>query len=117
LREILGNEIAVKAIAENRINPWPNGTAFAKVAWYQAPADDKGVVKTGAFRQVEFMVKDAEKYAATGGWGWGRWLGSDLKPYGKDENFQNECVTCHAPLRKNDYVFTMPITGGAGGEQ
>ena len=117
LREILGNEIAIKAIAENRINPWPDGTAFAKVAWYQTPPDDKGVVRTGAFRQVEFMVKDAKKYAATGGWGWGRWLGSDLKPYGKDANFQNECVTCHAPLRKNDYVFTMPITGGAGGDQ
>ena len=115
MREILGNEIAIEAIAENRINPWPNGTAFAKVAWLQTPPDDKGVVRTGAFKQVEFMIKDAEKYAATGGWGWGRWLGMGLKPYGNNAAFQNECVTCHAPLRKNDYVFTMPIAGGAGG--
>jgi mono/diheme cytochrome c family protein len=117
MREILGNEVAVKAIAENHINPWPDGTKFAKVAWVQTPPDDKGEVRTGAFYQVEFMVKDAKKYAKTGGWGWGRWRGTDLKPYGDNAEFQNECVGCHAPLRKNDYVFTMPITGGAGAEQ
>jgi hypothetical protein len=25
----------LKAIAEKRNNPWPNGTSFAKVAWFQ----------------------------------------------------------------------------------
>ncbi len=116
MREILGNDIAVKAIAEHNINPWPDGTAFAKVAWQQTQPDDKGIVKTGAFYQVEFMVKDAKKYASTEGWGWGRWRGDDLKPYGKDAGFQNECTTCHAPMQKNDYVYTMPISGQAGGQ-
>ena len=111
MREILGNDIAVKAIAEKHINSWPDGTVFAKVAWQQAAPDDKGVVKTGAFIQVELMVKDSKKYAATDGWGWGRWRGPDLKPYGKDVGFQNECTGCHAPVAKNDYVYTMPIEG------
>jgi cbb3-type cytochrome oxidase cytochrome c subunit len=110
MREILGNDIAIKAIAEGHINPWPDGAAFAKVAWQQQPGD-KGMVKTGAFVQVELMIKDAKKYAATEGWGWGRWRGDDLKPYGKDADFQNECTTCHAPVAKNDYVYTMPIGG------
>jgi hypothetical protein len=111
IRQILGNDVAVKAIAGNHINPWPDGTAFAKVAWMQTSPDEKGVVKTGAFYQVEFMIKDARKYEATEGWGFGRWRGTDLKPYGKDAAFQNECTSCHAPLRKNDYVYTMPIGG------
>jgi Haem-binding domain/Cytochrome P460 len=111
MREILGNDVAVKAIAENRINPWPDGTAFAKVAWAQSQPDEHGVVKTGAFVQVELMIKDANKYASTEGWGFGRWRGTDLKPYGKDAAFQNECTGCHAPMAKNDFVYTMPIGG------
>jgi hypothetical protein len=111
LREILGNDVAVKAIAENHINPWPDGTMFAKVAWAQSQPDEKGVVKTGAFVQVELMIKDAKKYASTEGWGFGRWRGTDLKPYGKDASFQNECTNCHAPMARNDYAYTMPIGG------
>jgi Haem-binding domain/Cytochrome P460 len=108
MRVILGNDVAVKAIAEGHFNPWPDGTAFAKVAWLQQP-DGKGVAHTGAFVQVEFMIRDGKKYADTAGWGWGRWRGTDLKPYGKDATFTNECVSCHAPVSKNDYVYTMPI--------
>jgi Haem-binding domain/Cytochrome P460 len=111
MREILGNDVAIKAIADNHINPWPDGTVFAKVAWQQSAPDAQGVVKTGAFVQVELMVKDAKRHASTEGWGFGRWRGTDLKPYGKDAGFQNECTGCHAPMAKNDFVFTMPIGG------
>ncbi|HEV3276013.1 MAG TPA: cytochrome P460 family protein [Terriglobia bacterium] len=110
IREVLGNDIAVKAIAENHINPWPDGTAFAKVAWFQQP-DEKGFVRTGAFFQVEFMIRDSKKYANTLGWGWARWRGADLKPYGKDATFTDECVGCHKPMRNADYVFTEAIGG------
>jgi hypothetical protein len=117
MREILGNDVAIKAIAENHINPWPDGTVFAKVAWQQAQPDNQGVVKTGKFIQVELMIKDSSKYASSDGWGWGRWRGTDLKPYGKDAGFQNECMSCHEPVAKNDYVYTMPLHGQAGGGQ
>jgi hypothetical protein len=110
IRQILGNDVAVKAIAENHINPWPDGTIFAKVAWFQQP-DGKGLMRTGAFFQVEYMIRDSQKYAATKGWGWARWRGADLKPYGKDAAFSNECISCHTPVEKNDYVYTMPIRG------
>ena len=110
LRIILGNEVAIQAIAENRINPWPDGTTFAKVAWYQQP-DGTGFVRTGEFQQVEFMIKDSKKYASTAGWGWARWRGSGLTPYGTAPNFSNECIGCHTPMRSNDYLFTMPIKG------
>lgn len=108
MREILGNDVAIKAISENHINPWPDGTVFAKVTWAEPKPDESGIVKAGAFVQVELMVKDAKKYASTEGWGFGRWRGTDLKPYGKDAAFQNECTGCHAPVAKNDFVYTMP---------
>jgi len=110
VRQILGNDIAVRAVAENHINPWPDGAAFAKVAWLEQ-VDEKGTIRAGAFFQVEFMIRDAGKYSGTLGWGWARWRGAELTPYGKDANFTNECVGCHSPLAGTNYVFTMPIRG------
>ncbi|HVU45378.1 MAG TPA: cytochrome P460 family protein [Terracidiphilus sp.] len=106
-RFILGNDVAMKALASGNISPWPDGTKFAKIAWQQA--QDDGLVRPGNFVQVELMVKDASRYKATEGWGWGRWRGLDLKPYGNDAGFVNECTGCHKPLRGNDYVYTMPL--------
>jgi hypothetical protein len=110
LRVIFGNDIAMRAIAEHHINPWPNGTVFAKAAWAQQVESD-GSTKTGAFIQVEFMIKDSARYASTKGWGYARWRGMDLKPYGKDADFANECVGCHNPVRHNDYVYSFPLAG------
>ncbi len=108
-RFILGNDIAMKAIDSGAITPWPDGARFAKIAWQQQPGAD-GLVRPGTFIQVELMQKDAHRYKDTEGWGWGRWRGMDLKPYGKDAHFTNECTGCHLPVRGNDYVYTQPIT-------
>ncbi len=110
LRVILGNDTAIKAIAENHINPWPDGTTFAKVAWFERE-DPQGSVRAGAFWQVEFMIRDSRRFAATKGWGWARWRGAGLTPYGKDASFSSECIGCHTPVRNSDYVFTKPIRG------
>ena len=110
MRVILGNDVAIKAIAEHHINPWPDGTVFAKVTFHQQ-LDGTGFVQTGAFQQVELMIRDGQKYSSTAGWGWGRWLGTDLKPHAKNPDFTNECVSCHTPVRQNDYVYTMPLRG------
>ena len=110
IRQILGNDVAIKAIAENQINPWPDGATFAKIAWFEQTGTD-GVIRPGAFFQVEFMIRDKRKYANTLGWGWARWRGADLKPYGKDASFVDECVGCHRPLEDTNYVFTEPIRG------
>ena len=108
MRVIFGNDVAVKAIKDNNIRPWPNGTIFAKVAWDQLQ-DKDGNVTTGAFKQIEYMIKDDKKYAATKGWGWARFKTPKMVPYGKDAMFTNECVNCHRPLKDEDFVFTMPI--------
>jgi hypothetical protein len=108
-RFILGNDIAIQAAESGHISPWPDGARFAKIAWQQELGND-GIVYPGKFIQVELMVKDAKKYASTEGWGWGRWRGLDLKPYGTDARFVNECTSCHLPVKGNDYVYTLPIT-------
>jgi hypothetical protein len=107
-RIILGNDITQRAIAMGRVQPWPDGAAFAKIAYKQQP-DASGNIWAGEFIQVEFMVKDAEKYKSTEGWGFGRWRGDDHKPYGKNANFTTECTSCHRPMEPNDFVYTMPL--------
>jgi hypothetical protein len=108
-RFILGNEIAVKAARSGNISPWPDGASFAKIAWQQESGKD-GLIHPGKFVQVEFMVKNALSYRQTAGWGWGRWRGMNLKPYGTDTHFVNECTSCHLPVRRDDDVYTLPIT-------
>jgi Cytochrome P460/Haem-binding domain len=108
-RFVLANDIAWKAAQSGNISPWPDGARFAKIAWQQESGSD-GLMRPGNFVQVELMQKDARRYKDTEGWGWGRWRGVDLKPYGKDAHFVNECTGCHQPLAADDYVYTLPIT-------
>lgn len=108
IRLILGNEHAIKAIEQNKINPWPDGVIFAKVAWDRL-IDESGSAQPGQFKQVEFMIKDSKKYASSLGWGFARWRGANLQPFGTDATFVQGCVGCHSPLSKRDFVFTDPI--------
>ena len=108
-RFILGNDIAIQAAQSGNIAPWPDGTRFAKIAWQQQPSPD-GLIRPGKFVQVEIMFKDAQRFKQTEGWGWGRWRGAELKPYGENAHFVTECTSCHLPVRGDDYVYTLPVT-------
>lgn len=109
LRVILGNDIAIAAARAGKTNPWPDGAILAKLVWKdsQHPQWEAATVPE-AFVHAEFMIKDAEKWADTGGWGFARWKGLEQIPYGKDESFVQECFGCHTPVKDNDYVFTHP---------
>lgn len=107
-RLILGNEVALRAARSGNVSPWPDGTRFAKIAWQQELGGDN-LVHPGDFVQVELMIKDAGRYKDTEGWNWGRWRGLDLKPYGADARFVEECTGCHRPMKPYDYVYTLPV--------
>jgi Haem-binding domain/Cytochrome P460 len=117
MRLIFGNEIAINAARSGDISPWPAGARFAKIAWQQQTGPD-GLIHPGNFVQVELMDKDGARYQSSDGWGWGRWRGLDLKPYGSDAAYIGECTGCHLPVRGDDYVYTLPISAAtvAGSE-
>jgi hypothetical protein len=113
LRVILGNSVVVQAIREGHTHPYPDGAIFAKAAYAQDP-DSMGVIRAGAFAQVEFMIRDSKKYASTFGWGWGRWVkGLAMKPFGVDASFVTSCLNCHRPLASTDHTFTFPLSDTA----
>jgi hypothetical protein len=51
---------------------------------------------------VQFMVKDSKKYAASGGWGYPDFTNG--KP--GNEALHEKCFPCHLPVKDRDYVFT-----------
>ena len=103
LRAVLGNSVAIKAYGEGTL-PFPDGTVLAKLAWkhVQSPEFEPASIP-GMATTVQIMVKDSKKYAATGGWGFGRFVGG--KP--ADEAQHRTCFACHeAGVKGHDYVFT-----------
>jgi hypothetical protein len=109
LRVILGNSAAIKAVQAGNTNPWPNGTILAKLVWKDRQLDTwPAATVPGDFNHAEFMFKDSKKYPETGGWGYARWKGLELIPYGKDASFVQECAHCHKAASKTDNAFTIP---------
>ena len=108
LRAVLGNDVAIKAYRERK-QPFPDGTIIARLAWNYVPSEENNKVfgrsqsfVAGSATNVQFMVKDSRKYAATGGWGFAQF--KDGKP--ADEVLLKTCFPCHEPVKARDFVFT-----------
>lgn len=109
-RVILGNSIAIKAARANTgKQEWPKGAILAKLVWKNDTlATWKAATVPGDFVHAEIMLRDTKKYATTGGWGFARWTGLDLKPHSQDSNAGEACFTCHQAAKDTNYVFTVP---------
>jgi hypothetical protein len=109
-RVILGNSIAIRAARSNtEKTSWPQGAILAKLVWKNKALDTWPTATVpGKFVHAEIMVRDTKKYASTGGWGFARWTGMDLKPHGKDSSAAEACFSCHQAAKSTDFVFTLP---------
>src|SRR5262245_8705330 len=79
LRAMLGNDRAISAFREGKV-PFPDGAIIAALHWDRVSSEENNRVLAGAGTgaqsfvpgsavNVQFMVKDSKRYAATGGWG------------------------------------------------
>jgi hypothetical protein len=111
LRAQLGNEVAIKAFKDGKV-PFPDGTIIAALHWKRVPSEDNNKVLNGPFPgaqsfvvdsavNVQFMIKDSKKYAATGGWGFADFMNG--KP--GNEALHKTCFPCHEPAKVHDFVF------------
>lgn len=109
-RVILGNSAAIKAARTNTAKTkWPDGAIIAKLVWKNATLETwKAATVPGDFIHTEIMVRDNKKYSKTGGWGFARWAGLDLKPHSQDSHAAEACFACHQAAKDTDYVFTIP---------
>jgi len=108
LGAILGNDVAIEAYREGTL-PFPDGTIIAALHYTHSPSAENDKIfgrpqsfTPGAPTNIQFMVKDSVKYAATGGWGFGHFQNG--KP--ADPAFMKPCFPCHAQEKAHDLVFT-----------
>jgi Cytochrome P460 len=114
LRAELGNDIAFKAFRDGTL-PFPDGAMIAALHWNEASSDSDDAILAGGFpgadlhstfagsaMNVQFMVKDSKKYAASGGWGFADFTNG--KP--GNEALHATCFPCHSPGKDHDFVFT-----------
>lgn len=103
LHHIYVNAVGLPRLKEGGSTPYPDGTIFLDDVREFAVVH--GSYTQGARKAIPVMVKDAKKYASTGGWGFQAWAGGDpQKPLVTDP--AKACFSCHAPQKQNDYVFS-----------
>ncbi|MDB5619269.1 cytochrome P460 family protein [Tardiphaga sp.] len=116
---ILANPVMIEAylagIPDNG-KPFPDGSKMAKVHW--KPMRNQYFPDTtvpGVLNDVDFMVKDSNRFADSGGWGWGAFkyeaasdqfmpsTSADQPPQANDARCG---LSCHTRVKARDYVFT-----------
>lgn len=65
-----------------------------------------GSLKEGQRIVVDVMVKDAAKYAATGGWGFEEFAGSSRTQRNVGTNAKAACFNCHATQAPASFVIS-----------
>ena len=101
LHHIYANEKAVQGFATGR---FADGSV---IAYELLETEEKdGVVSEGEVRRVDVMVKDAERYASTGGWGFQRFRGSDQTNGILTDSVRTTCFQCHARAADHGLVFS-----------
>ena len=105
---VLGNDVAIKAYREGKL-PFPDGTIIAALHYGHVPSAENNKVfgqaqsfVAGPATNIQFMVKDSTKYAATGGWGFATFV--DGKPAAAAS--MKSCFPCHNQAKASDLVFT-----------
>jgi hypothetical protein len=108
---VLANDVAIKAYRDGKL-PFSDGTIIAALHYHYVPSEENNKVfgqaqsfAPGTPTNIQFMVKDSVKYAATGGWGFGHF--ADGKP--GNEAFMQSCFPCHQKAQATDFVFTRYV--------
>ncbi len=110
---VLGNDAAVRAYREGKI-PFPDGAVIAALHYRIVASEENNKVfgqaqsfVPGVPTNIQFMVRQSKKYAATGGWGFGHF--QDGKS--GDAAFMKSCFPCHEKANGSDLVFTRYAPG------
>lgn len=67
-----------------------------------------GVMREDARLAVDVMVRDAARYAATGGWGFEEFRGGNAGERTVREAAKTTCFGCHSRRQEHAFVFSTP---------
>jgi hypothetical protein len=117
---ILGNSTmidAYKAGIPDNGKPFPDGAKMAKIHWVPKTNDTQPGPPTvpGVLHDVDFMLKDGNRFADSGGWGWAVFeydtTSGNFRPGNMTDRppqgHNAQCgFECHTKAKDRDYVFT-----------
>ena len=93
-----------KAMAGYRSGSFPDGSVLVFDV-LEALEKDNSLVE-GPRRIVDVMVKDAARYAATGGWGFEEFRGNSTTERLIRDSAVTACYNCHTVRKTKDFVFS-----------
>lgn len=64
-----------------------------------------GIVDQGPRRQIDVMVKDSKRFAATGGWGYAEFAAGTTTDRLNNAD-RDGCAACHASRKQHGHVFS-----------
>ena len=120
MKTIVGNPVAMDAFRAGipgNGKPFPDGAKMAKVEWRPKKSPDApyDINVPGSIYDLDFMAKDAKRFADSGGWGYavfkydaaaGTYTPATVThkpPQGNDATCGS---ACHTIVKAKDYVFT-----------
>jgi len=120
MKAIVGNPVAVDAFRAGipgNGRPFPDGTKIAKVEWRPTKSPDApyDINVPSTVYDLDFMVKDAKRFAGSGGWGYavfkyesgaGTYTPATLTHKPPQANDARCGSACHTIAKAKDYVFT-----------
>jgi len=92
-----------EAMTGYRSRAFPEGSIVV-FDWLEM-SDNKGAFSEGPRRQIDVMVKDSQRFASTGGWGFQRFV-KDSKTELASSPSPQECFACHDRLKKDGLVLS-----------
>ena len=112
VKAILGNAVMINAYnagVPGNGKPVPDGAMIAKIEWskHGNTASPYTVTVPDNLKSVSFMIKDAKRFSASGGWGYAQFAydppSNTFKPSGNG----SACgYACHTRVKARDFVFT-----------
>jgi hypothetical protein len=93
-----------EAMAGYRTRKFPEQSVivFEWLEW----AEKDGKILEGPRRQVDVMVKDSQRFASTGGWGFQRFMKDSKTELASAPNTPQQCFSCHDKLKQDGLVLS-----------
>ena len=92
-----------EAMAGYRTRAFPEGSIVV-FEWLEM-RDNAGAFEEGPRRQIDVMVKDSQRFAKTGGWGFQRFV-KDSKTDLAAAPTPQQCFACHDKLKKDGLILS-----------
>jgi Cytochrome P460 len=101
IHHIYANERALKGY---ETGTFPNGSIV--VFDLLDTKELNGATIEGPRKRIDVMVKDEQRFANTGGWGFERFLGDTETDPALTAEQRASCFSCHEKRKAQDYVFS-----------